>query len=126
MVYTFSQEGTLFFFFYSVVFPDVPSELTMCAPFIGHHVSRKGLSRLSRCWDLYILNFNLINQLQGTATREDIDTTLKLGMNHPMGPLQLGTCPVDLSTIPYLISRGSTQPICKFPYAQTITRISHS
>ena len=27
---------------------------------------------------------------QGTATREDIDTTLKLGMNHPMGPLQLG------------------------------------
>jgi hypothetical protein len=27
---------------------------------------------------------------QGTATRDDIDTTLKLGMNHPMGPLQLG------------------------------------
>ncbi|KAG6866428.1 hypothetical protein C0991_004713 [Blastosporella zonata] len=27
---------------------------------------------------------------KGTATREDIDTTLKLGMNHPMGPLQLG------------------------------------
>lgn len=26
---------------------------------------------------------------QGTATRDDIDTTLKLGMNHPMGPLQL-------------------------------------
>ena len=26
---------------------------------------------------------------QGIATREDIDTTLKLGMNHPMGPLQL-------------------------------------
>ncbi|KAF8911590.1 3-hydroxyacyl-CoA dehydrogenase [Gymnopilus junonius] len=26
---------------------------------------------------------------EGTATREDIDTTLKLGMNHPMGPLQL-------------------------------------
>ncbi|KAG6910445.1 hypothetical protein DXG01_010800 [Tephrocybe rancida] len=26
---------------------------------------------------------------KGTATREDIDTTLKLGMNHPMGPLQL-------------------------------------
>ncbi|KAF4620509.1 hypothetical protein D9613_000981 [Agrocybe pediades] len=26
---------------------------------------------------------------RGTATREDIDTTLKLGMNHPMGPLQL-------------------------------------
>ncbi|KAF8161408.1 3-hydroxyacyl-CoA dehydrogenase [Crassisporium funariophilum] len=26
---------------------------------------------------------------KGTATRDDIDTTLKLGMNHPMGPLQL-------------------------------------
>ncbi|KAF4563053.1 hypothetical protein EYR40_007228 [Pleurotus pulmonarius] len=26
---------------------------------------------------------------KGTATKEDIDTTLKLGMNHPMGPLQL-------------------------------------
>ncbi|PBK86991.1 hypothetical protein ARMGADRAFT_998645 [Armillaria gallica] len=26
---------------------------------------------------------------QGTATRDDIDTTMKLGMNHPMGPLQL-------------------------------------
>lgn len=31
---------------------------------------------------------------QGIATREDIDTTLKLGMNHPMGPLQLGTLPI--------------------------------
>ncbi|KAJ7647828.1 3-hydroxyacyl-CoA dehydrogenase [Roridomyces roridus] len=26
---------------------------------------------------------------KGTATRDHIDTTLKLGMNHPMGPLQL-------------------------------------
>ncbi|THH27827.1 hypothetical protein EUX98_g6367 [Antrodiella citrinella] len=26
---------------------------------------------------------------QGVATRDDIDKTLKLGMNHPMGPLQL-------------------------------------
>ncbi|KAL9712226.1 hypothetical protein Ac2012v2_005304 [Leucoagaricus gongylophorus] len=31
-----------------------------------------------------------INEVScGIATREDIDTTLKLGMNHPMGPLQL-------------------------------------
>lgn len=28
--------------------------------------------------------------VQGVATRDDIDKTLKLGMNHPMGPLQLG------------------------------------
>lgn len=26
---------------------------------------------------------------KGIATRDDIDTTLKLGMAHPMGPLQL-------------------------------------
>ncbi|PPQ70597.1 hypothetical protein CVT26_013196 [Gymnopilus dilepis] len=32
---------------------------------------------------------------KGTATREDIDTTLKLGMNHPMGPLQLGNIGLD-------------------------------
>lgn len=36
---------------------------------------------------------------QGIATREDIDTTLKLGMNHPMGPLQLGM-PLPISTLP--------------------------
>jgi 3-hydroxybutyryl-CoA dehydrogenase len=28
--------------------------------------------------------------LQGIGTRDDIDKTFKLGMNHPMGPLQLG------------------------------------
>ena len=27
---------------------------------------------------------------KGVATRDDIDKTMKLGMNHPMGPLQLG------------------------------------
>lgn len=32
--------------------------------------------------------------MQGVATREDIDKTLKLGMNHPMGPLQLGASSV--------------------------------
>lgn len=36
--------------------------------------------------------------VQGTATREDIDTTLKLGMNHPMGPLQLADLYVLLNT----------------------------
>lgn len=30
--------------------------------------------------------------IQGIGTRDDIDKTLKLGMNHPMGPLQLGEC----------------------------------
>ncbi|KAJ7286967.1 3-hydroxyacyl-CoA dehydrogenase [Mycena rebaudengoi] len=35
---------------------------------------------------------------QGTATRDDIDKTLKLGMNHPMGPLQLGMHFIGLDT----------------------------
>ena len=28
--------------------------------------------------------------MEGTATAEDIDTALRLGFNHPMGPLELG------------------------------------
>jgi 3-hydroxyacyl-CoA dehydrogenase len=42
----------------------------------------------------------------GVATKEDIDTTLKLGMNHPMGPLVLADllAPSDLS-ISWLIIR---------------------
>ena len=28
--------------------------------------------------------------MEGTATAEDIDTALRLGLNHPMGPLELG------------------------------------
>ena len=33
---------------------------------------------------------NAITMLQnGLATREDIDTAIKLGLNHPMGPLTL-------------------------------------
>lgn len=27
--------------------------------------------------------------MEGVASAEDIDTVMKLGMNHPMGPLQL-------------------------------------
>jgi len=37
--------------------------------------------------NLFSLEADLV---QGVATRDDIDKTLKLGMNHPMGPLQLG------------------------------------
>jgi hypothetical protein len=36
---------------------------------------------------------------QGVATKEDIDKTLKLGMAHPMGPLQLGQSLVTLLLI---------------------------
>ncbi|KAJ8076772.1 hypothetical protein PM082_001195 [Marasmius tenuissimus] len=35
------------------------------------------------------INEAIMHLEKGIATRDDIDTTLKLGMNHPMGPLQL-------------------------------------
>ena len=35
------------------------------------------------------LNEAILHLEKGVATRDDIDTTLKLGMAHPMGPLQL-------------------------------------
>ena len=41
---------------------------------------------------------------KGVATREDIDKTLKLGMNHPMGPLQLGMLPLHFN--------GKTEEFC--------------
>ena len=42
------------------------------------------------------LNEAIMHLEKGIATREDIDTTLKLGMNHPMGPLQLADLCVSL------------------------------
>lgn len=36
------------------------------------------------------LSVQPFSPIQGTATRDDIDKTFRLGMNHPMGPLQLG------------------------------------
>ncbi|KAL0570715.1 hypothetical protein V5O48_011249 [Marasmius crinis-equi] len=35
------------------------------------------------------INEAIMHLEKGIATRDDIDTTLRLGMNHPMGPLQL-------------------------------------
>jgi len=35
------------------------------------------------------INEAIIALSEGLGTREDIDTTMKLGMNHPMGPLTL-------------------------------------
>ncbi|KAG8916850.1 hypothetical protein FRC02_003515 [Tulasnella sp. 418] len=35
---------------------------------------------------------------KGIATRDDIDKTLRLGMNHPMGPLTLGQCFTSIMT----------------------------
>ena len=36
-----------------------------------------------------LLNEAMLALEQGIATKEDIDKTMKLGMNHPMGPLEL-------------------------------------
>ena len=60
---------------------------------------------------------------KGTATREDIDTTLKLGMNHPMGPLQLGEHTLLLST---RLPRPTLPPqlICAFRDARLILTLT--
>lgn len=47
------------------------------------------LEKACHC-DVVVFFTCLMFYTQGVATREDIDTTLKLGMGHPMGPLQLG------------------------------------
>jgi 3-hydroxybutyryl-CoA dehydrogenase len=44
------------------------------------------------------LNEAIMHLEKGIATRDDIDTTLKLGMNHPMGPLQLADLYVTRSS----------------------------
>jgi 3-hydroxybutyryl-CoA dehydrogenase len=36
-----------------------------------------------------MINEAVICLMEGVATRESIDTVMKLGMNHPMGPLAL-------------------------------------
>jgi 3-hydroxybutyryl-CoA dehydrogenase len=38
----------------------------------------------------------------GVATKEDIDTTMKLGFNHPMGPLTLSDL-IGLDTILFVV-----------------------
>jgi hypothetical protein len=56
------------------------------------------------------------NSKKGTATRDDIDTTLKLGMNHPMGPLQLGASPFPA---PFSTLLTLPQPTCTSPHPLT-------
>lgn len=36
-----------------------------------------------------MINESIFTLMEGVATKEDIDTVMKLGMNHPMGPLTL-------------------------------------
>lgn len=48
------------------------------------------LEKVSTCLLKYLHFLSLTCARKGVATREDIDKTFRLGMNHPMGPLQLG------------------------------------
>jgi 3-hydroxybutyryl-CoA dehydrogenase len=51
----------------------------------------KAIMCLEKVHDFYAkINVPIHSTLQGVGTRDDIDKTLKLGMNHPMGPLELG------------------------------------
>ena len=59
---------------------------------------------------------------EGVATAEDIDTAVKLGLNHPMGPLELADY-VGLDTVLY-ISDAMTDAIGeRFRAAQTLRKL---
>ncbi|HEX6990193.1 MAG TPA: 3-hydroxybutyryl-CoA dehydrogenase [Bacillota bacterium] len=49
-----------------------------------------------------LLNEAMYCLMEGVATAEDIDTVMKLGMNHPMGPLQLADF-IGLDTCLYIM-----------------------
>jgi len=56
-------------------------------------------NRLSMVYLAYTIRF----LEQGMATKEDIDKTMRLGLNHPMGPLELSDF-IGLDTIYYILS----------------------
>ncbi|MDR1513811.1 MAG: 3-hydroxybutyryl-CoA dehydrogenase [Propionibacteriaceae bacterium] len=49
-----------------------------------------------------LINEAIFCVYEGVATPEDIDTVMKLGMNHPMGPLQLADF-IGLDTVLYIL-----------------------
>lgn len=49
-----------------------------------------------------MINEAVYTLMEGVATAEDIDTVMKLGMNHPMGPLQLADF-IGLDTCLYIM-----------------------
>ena len=56
-------------------------------------------NRLSMVYLVYVIRF----YEQGMATKEDIDKTMRLGLNHPMGPLELSDF-IGLDTVYYILS----------------------
>ncbi len=59
--------------------------------FIANRLAMVYLVYVFRCYE------------QGLATKEDIDKTMRLGLNHPMGPLELSDF-IGLDTIYYILS----------------------
>ena len=59
--------------------------------FIANRLSMAYLIYVIRCYE------------QGLATKEDIDKTMRLGLNHPMGPLELVDF-IGLDTVYYILS----------------------
>jgi len=55
-------------------------------------------NRLSMVYLIYTIRF----YEQGMATKEDIDQTMRLGLNHPMGPLELADF-IGLDTVYYIL-----------------------
>lgn len=61
---------------------------------------------------------------QGVATRDDIDKTLRLGMNHPMGPLQLGASSSLLLAFPF--NPLSVQLTCTIPFGTLFASLTRA
>ena len=59
--------------------------------FIANRLSMVYLIYVIRCYE------------QGLATKEDIDKTMRLGLNHPMGPLELADF-IGLDTVYYILT----------------------
>lgn len=59
--------------------------------FIANRLSMVYLIYVIRCYE------------QGLASKEDIDKTMRLGLNHPMGPLELSDF-IGLDTVYYILS----------------------
>ena len=95
------------------------TELTLCAYRLhleptAHGASCRQLGDIERVGSPSLrlppsqpfINEAIITLETGIASKEDIDTTLKLGMAHPMGPLQLA----DLCAAPPLSPLRSRGP----------------
>ncbi len=72
----------------------IGKETVMCQDtpgFIANRLSMVYLVYVIRCYE------------QGLATKEDIDKTMRLGLNHPMGPLELSDF-IGLDTVYYILT----------------------